>query len=242
MRSLHKKKVSAKAKQLTHEICGQLRSVLDRIARRYWNIHVAPQLSAEDQKIADVYFPIAPHLEGVDSTLGRWRWKFVRAKHQAVYDYLVAQQAFSDPKNKWIAIVGDLAIQGKHIDLVPQKRTEQRVTKVEKAGVGSVSWGQGQSGGFIGFGPGGSIGFGPGGVIGFGPQGVSFRGNVSAMGVPIDPQTQRVVPSSDVTERIETWVSFTIDGHGVNAAVFCKQACHETRRIVQEMTDQFGLS
>jgi hypothetical protein len=33
-----------------------------------------------------------------------------------------------------------------------------------------------------------------------------------------------------------------IEGHNVNAADFCKEACRETRHIVQKMTDKFGLS
>jgi hypothetical protein len=182
--------------------------------------------------------------DALNSILGRWRWKTVRSDHQSVYDYLLSRQPFVSAKNKWLEIADDLAIQGKHIDLAPQKRTEERVMKVEKAGGGSMSWGQGQTGGFLGFGPGGSIEFGPGGSIGFGPGGVTFAGNVSTMGVPIDPKTQRVVPSSssNITERVEVWVSFLIERHSVNAAGFCKEACAETRRIVQEMTDKFGLS
>jgi len=212
-RSLHNKEVSAKAKQLTHDVCGQLRSALDRIARRYWDIHVAPHLSAEDRKTAAIYFPIAPHQGGFDSTLGRWQWKSVRASHQPIYDYLLAQQPFGAVKNKWLAVTNDLAVQGKHIDLVPQKRTETPQTTVTGAGGGSVSW-----------------------------TSVRFSGNVSVMGAPIDPRTQRIVPTPGVTEKIEIWVNFLIDGYDVSAAGFCKEACRETRRIVQEMTDQFGLS
>jgi hypothetical protein len=33
-----------------------------------------------------------------------------------------------------------------------------------------------------------------------------------------------------------------IEGHGVNAGGFVKEASRETRRIIQEMTDKFGLS
>jgi hypothetical protein len=177
----------------------------------------------------------------LDSTLGSWRWKSVKDQHQSLYDYLLALQPSAD-KNKWLTVLFSLAVQGKHVDLVPQKRIEHRVTKVEKVGVGSMSWGQGPSGGFIGFGPGSSIGFRPGGAIGFGQGGVTFHGNVAAMGTPIDPTTQRIVPQPDVTERVEIWVNFIIQGHDLNAAGFCKEACRETRRIVQQMTDKFGLS
>jgi hypothetical protein len=132
----------------------------------------------------------------------------VRAQNQSVYDYLLSLHPFPDAANRWLAVLSDLAVQGKHIDLIPQKRTKDRVTTVEEAGVDSVSWGQSRSGPFIGFGPGGRISLGFGGVIGFGPEEVKFGGKIAAMGVPIDPCTQRVVPTPKVTERVEVWISF----------------------------------
>jgi hypothetical protein len=210
-KSLSAKNVSAEAIDLTHEICTQLRSALDRTAFRCWNAKVAPSLNPKDRERPLIYFPGATSQQSFDSTLGAWRLK--RAEYPDIYDYLLAQQPFTSDKNKWLAVLFDLAVQGKHIDLVPQKRTEERRTTVSRGG-GSVSW----------------------------SQGVRFQGNVSVMGAAINPLTQRIVPTPGVQERIETWVSFIIDGHGVNAAAFCKDACHETRRIVQEMTDQFGLS
>lgn len=211
--SLHAQTVSVKAKQLTHEICTMLRRTLDRTARRYWGKYIAPHLTDEDKKAAKTYFPIAPDKGGLDSILGRWRWKSVRNDHNAVYEYLLAQQAFKEDKNNWLPVLRDLANQ-EHIDLVPQKRHEARQITVTGAGGGTVSWG----------------------------SGVTFGSGVSVMGAPIDPRTQRIVPTPDVTEKIENWVSFIIDGHGVNAAGFCKEACEGTRRIVQEMTDNFDLS
>jgi hypothetical protein len=43
-------------------------------------------------------------------------------------------------------------------------------------------------------------------------------------------------------ERVEVWVNFDISGHDVNAAWLCRHACKETRRIVTEFSDQFGLT
>lgn len=212
-RSLQDKTVSTKAKHLTHEICTMLRRALDRTVRRYWDIHLAPNLSTDDREAAKIYFPIAPHKAGFDSVLGRWRWKSPRNHHQPVYDFLLAQQAFAAAQNGWLSVLGDLSNQ-EHIELVPQKRHEARQITVTGAGGGSVSWG----------------------------PGVTFGGGVSVMGAPIDPRTQRIVPTPGVKEKTEIWVSFLIDGHGVNAASFCQEACRETRRILQEMTDNFGLS
>jgi hypothetical protein len=238
--SLTSKTVSGDAVERTHDICQKLRDILDRTTRRYWDKHVAPRLSDQERAKAKVYFPITNSKPGFDSMMGKWQWRSVRDDHQSLYDYFLKRQPFSSSANNWLAILDDLAIQGKHIDLVPQKRTEERVTKIEEEGGGSVTVGRS----FIGFGrKGGNIGFGRGGgAINFGPGGTRFSGNVSAMGAPIDPRTQRIVPTPGVTEKVEIWVSFLIDGHGVNAAGFCKEASRETRRFVQEMTDLFSLS
>lgn len=218
-RSLANKKVSVKAHDLTHQICTLLRSALDRAAYRYWNLKVAPGISAEDREKAKstIYFPAGGSKESVDSTLGNWRWKSVKDQHQELYDYLLSIQP-TPGKNKWLTVLFDLSVQGKHIDLVPQKRYEERRVTVSR-GDGIVSWNPD------------AVRFGSG-------PGVQVR----VAGAQINPATQRIFPTEGVTERLETWVSFIIDGHNVNAAGFCKEGCAETRRIIQEMTDKFGLS
>lgn len=210
--SLRDKTVSSRAVQITHDVCEKLRGVLDRIARRYWDIHVAPAISEPDWNSASVYFPIAPNQNGLDAILGRWRWKSVRSQHQQIYDYLSTLQPFANAKNQWLAVLNSLAVQGKHIDLVPQKKFDERRTTVSR-GSGFVSWG----------------------------PGVTFGSGVSIMGAPIDPRTQRIIPTEGVAERIETWVSFVIEGYNVNALGFCQESCRETRRIVTEMSLKFGL-
>jgi hypothetical protein len=231
--------VSERAVQLTHDICVQLRSILDRTARRYWDRFISPSLSEQDRKRAKVYFPIAQDSNGFNSILGQWRWKQAKDKHQSLHDYLLSKQPFSAGKNSWLSVINDLAIAGKHIDLIPQKRLEERrTTVIREDGRGAVSYG----GNSLSLGDGGSIEFGPGGTISFGQGGVRFSGNVSALGAPIDPTTQRITPTPGVTDRIERWVSFIISDHNVNAADLCNRACKETRNIVNEMSERFGLS
>ena len=213
-RSLTEKHVSARAVDLTHEICEKLRGVLDRLARRYWEQHVLPEITAENRKASKVYFPIAKSQEAFDAILGQWQWKPVRSKHQRVYEYLLQLQPFQNTTQKWLKVLNDLAVQGKHIDLVPQKRFEDRRTTVTGPGGSSISW----------------------------SSGVTFTGGISIMGAPIDPRTQRIVPTPGHAERIETWVSFVISGHEVNALGFCQEACRETRHIAEEMSNTFGLS
>jgi hypothetical protein len=255
-KSLSARTVSAEATDFTHQICTQLRSVLDRTAFRCWNLKVAPSLSENERNGAKsrIYFPGATSQASFDSTLGTWRLK--QADHPDLHSYLLAQQPFASDKNKWLAVLFDLAVQGKHIDLVPQKRVESKTTTVTGPAGGAVSWGPGGiafSGGSFGSGGagisgggsirgGGSISFGEGGSITFGPEGTRFAGKMAVMGAPIDPLTQPIIPTPGHSQRVEIWVSFLIDGHGVDAGGFCKEACQETRRIVQEMTERFGLS
>jgi hypothetical protein len=138
-KSLDSKEVSARATQLTHEVFERLRSVLDRLARLYWEKKIASQLLEDDRKAATVYFPIAADQNSFDSILGRWRWKTVRDKHQAIYEFLLGHQPFMNKSNDWLRILHDLAVQGKHIDLVPQTKTEERRITVEREGA-KVSW------------------------------------------------------------------------------------------------------
>ena len=165
--------------------------------------------SKEDRNAARVYFPIANNKNAFDSTLGRWKTD-VRSKHPELYGYLLNQQPFSS--ERWLSILADIAVQGKHIDLIPQTKIEERRVTVS--------------------GPAGSFSWGPGVTVGPG---------VSVQGAPIDPATQRIVPTPGVTEKVEVWVSFVISSHDVNAAHFCQEALKQVRRIVTEMSGRFGL-
>lgn len=211
-RSLQNKQVSSRAIQITHGVCERLRSILDRVAHLYWQEKVAPQLTEEDRNAAAVYFPIASDQNSLDSILGRWRWKPVRDQHQRIYEFLHGLQPFVSDSNRWLAILNDLAVQGKHIDLVPQKRTEQRVTTVTRLGVGAIRH-----------------------------RGVRFSRGIRIMGAPVDPATQRIMPTPGVTETVELWVSFEIQGYGVNAASFADNACRKVRYIATEISTTFDL-
>lgn len=218
-RSLQQQSVAEEVVQLTHEICEKLRGILDRIARRYWEKHIRPALSEEEQDRAKIYFPITQSQHNFDSMMGKWQWRSVRSDHQLLYDFLLNRQPFFNAdNNRWLAVLDDLTTQGKHIDLVPQTRTEERRISVSNRGGASVTWN---------------------------PAGVQFGGppgSVIVAGAPIDPQTQRIIPTDGVTERIEIWVDFILQGHGLSAARFCRSACANTRKIVDEMTASFGLS
>ncbi|MDO8527898.1 MAG: hypothetical protein Q7T03_09455 [Deltaproteobacteria bacterium] len=94
-------------------------------------------------------------------------------------------QPFND--QKWMEWFNKLNNELKHVTPIPQKRTESVETRVSHPQGGGVSW----------------------------TSGVTFHGNVSVMGVPINPRTQLPVPNNILkTEKI-TWVSFCFDNHNV---------------------------
>lgn len=212
-KALRDQAVSADTKQLCHDVIEKLRSALDRIARRYFEVHIAPNLTDEDRRAATIYFPIAADEQGFLSVMGRWRWKAVRGAHSDLENYLRSLQPYSHEANNWLHQLSLLANEGKHVDLAPQTRVESRQVTVSMPGSGSVTYG----------------------------PGVKFGSGVRILGVPVDPKTQRVVQNTTVTEKITVWVDFTFDRYGISAIGLCREAAKKTRQIVTEMSAKFSV-
>ncbi|MCH8995136.1 MAG: hypothetical protein IH959_09260 [Chloroflexi bacterium] len=94
---------------------------------------------------------------------------------QAVFDAMERHQPYQ-PDKASLGYLHDLARVNKHQDFTPQTRTETRRIRVS----------------------------GPGGAVEWTPDNVTFGRGVSIGGVPVDPRTQRPVPSptQEVTETI----------------------------------------
>jgi len=200
--------VTERAKNLTHEVLEKLRNALDHTMRIGWEKYIAPNLSEQDKRRARIYFPIVSNLNAFRSTLGLGCMANLDKVHKNLYDFLLKQQPFSFEENRWLKLLAEIAVEGKHVILTPQKRTETRRIKVTGTGGGSVSWD---------------------------PSMVKFGGGVSVVGAPIDPSTQRIIPTPGVTEQVEIWVSFVLEDYGVNALGFCKEASQKTRMLIKEM-------
>lgn len=205
---LQAQNVNERAKNLTHEVLEKLRSALDHTMRIVWDKYFVPNLSEQDKKRARVYFPIVDNLNAFCSTLGRGCMANLDKIHRSLYDFLLKQQPFSSEENRWLKLLAEIAAEGKHVRLTPQKRTETRRIKVTGSGGGNVSWD---------------------------PSSVKFGAGVSIMGAPVDPRTQRIVPTPGVTEQVEIWVSFIFEDYGVNALGFCKEASQKTHVLIKEM-------
>ena len=209
-RCLQAQKITQRAKNLSHEVLEKLRHALDHAMRRAWERYVAPNLSEGDRERARVYFPICSDLKSFRSTLGYARVADLDQAHPKSYNFLLKKQPFIYPENQWLAHLTKIAGEGKHVRLAPQKAIEKvgRI-KVSRPGHGEASWD---------------------------PSKVKFgAGKVEIMGAPVDPSTQRIVPTPGVNEQVEIWVAFTFEGYGLNALGFCKEACQKTRALIQEM-------
>jgi hypothetical protein len=205
--------VSERAKNLTHEVLDKLRIALDHVMNRAWEKFVTPTLSEKDKKRARVYFPITDDLDSFHSTLGRGSMASLDKINPDLYRFLKKYQPFSSGENRWLTVLANVVADGKHIRLTPQKRTETRRMKVSGRGK-QVSWD---------------------------PSSVKFGAGVSVLGAPIDPSTQRIVPTPDVSEEVEIWVSFILGDYGVNALGFCREACPKARTLIEEMISVFEL-
>jgi hypothetical protein len=205
---LQTQNVTERAKNLTHEVLVKLRSTLDHAMARAWRKYVAPNLSEQDRQRARVFFPITSDLDSLRSTLGRGCMSDLDKTCKNLYDFLLDKQPFSAQENRWLDLLTKIAEEGKHVQLTPQKRTETRRIKVSKPEGGYVSWD---------------------------PSSVKFGSGVSIMGAPVDPRTQRIIPTPGVTEQLEIWVSFIFEGYGVNALGFCKEARQKTKALIEEI-------
>jgi hypothetical protein len=205
---LEAQKVSERAKNLAPEVVVKLRSALDHAMRWAWNKHVSPNLVEQDRKSANVYFPITSDLHSLQSTLGRAGMYNSNKTYKHLYDFLLKKQPFSAEENRWLDILNSIAVEGKHIRLTPQKLTERMRQISVSSPSGTVSWNA---------------------------SAVRFGAGVSIMGAPVDPATQRIVPTPEVTQRVNILFAFVFDTYGVNALGFCKEACQKTKALIEEM-------
>lgn len=211
--SLLSRSVTDRARNLTHEVVERLRAVLDHTMRLAWEKFIAPSLTSKDRGRARVYYPITNDMNSFRSTLGRGCMADLEMTNAHLYDFLLKRQPFFSNENQWLSHLSDIAGIGKHVQLIPQKRRDSKRITVEGHG-GSVSWD---------------------------PSSVRFEGGVSIVGAPVDPTTQRIVPTPGVTEKLEVWVSFILEGHGIDALGFCKEAYNNTNALVEEIVSEFEI-
>lgn len=202
---LDSKEVSDKAKVITHEVIEKLSNILDQIARNLWKRYLIPTLSKSDKKKAIIYFPKSNNRYSFNSIIGRWMVKDLEKVNKKLFDFLISKQPFLNKENDWLSILGKLASQ-KHIGLVPQKR--QEITHIRYSS--------------------------PAGTVHFIAEQVKFGPGVSILGAPVNPNTQRIIPTQGVLEKIEKWISFVFEGYNLDALDFCKKSLIKVKGIFEE--------
>lgn len=125
----------------------------------------------------------------------------VEGNNTDIYSILEQVQPYNKP---WLGNFNKLNNNNKHQKLVEQTRTESRHVSVTSHGSGGgVSWG----------------------------PGVTFGGNISVMGVPIDPYTQLPVPNNQVKTEITIWINFIFEDIGESVLPFIQQSITEVCNI-----------
>jgi|SRR3989344_1597602 len=202
---LDKKDVSDKAKVVTHEVIEKISNVLDQTARKIWEKFIAVNLTDTDKKKSIIYFPKSKDTHSFDSVIGRWMINNLEKNYPNIHNFLLSKQPFTNEGNKWLEIVGVLASQ-KHIGLIPQKREEITHIKISSQA----------------------------GTVHLISEHVRFGARVSILGAPVDPNTQRIIPTPGVEEKIEKWVSFVLEGYDLDALGFCKDSYNKLKIVVSE--------
>lgn len=121
--------------------------------------------------------------------------------HRDVYNLIEAIQPYNDD---WLGKFNKLNNNNKHQNLEEQTKTESRYVKVSSpSGEGSVSW----------------------------DPGVSFGGNVSVMGAPIDLNTQLPINGSNVNTKITIWVDFKFKENGESILPFIQKSIDKVEAL-----------
>jgi hypothetical protein len=116
-------------------------------------------------------------------------------------------EAIQPYHDQWLGQFNRLNNDNKHQDLVEQTRSEAQHVTVSRPGVGSVSW----------------------------SPGVTFSGNVSVMGVPIDPKTQLPIPNNLVKTEVVIWVDFRFKDNGLSVLPFIETSLDRVETIFREI-------
>ena len=137
---LGEKDVSAKARNLTHEILEKCSNALDQAMTILFDYEIRSRLPEAPKRGG--YFPIAKDIDAYRSSLGQWNAKDLAIFAPDLDAKLLSLQPFTKPQNQIFLRMRELANR-KHTGLTPQKRLEQRRVNVTSPSGGSVSWGPG---------------------------------------------------------------------------------------------------
>ncbi len=128
-RCLKDQRVSPRARQLTFEVLGLLRFTFDRLAYKYWDTYVAPDVLSEKREAArrNVSFPAADTEHKFRSALGKWGWQESRVQHVEFESFLLKRQPFFSEGNQWFEWLDSIVNKGKHSFTVTSSRKARKI-------------------------------------------------------------------------------------------------------------------
>jgi len=213
--SLHKKIISTRAKNLTHEVLSKLRGTLDHSMRIFFEKNISPTLLPQEEKKARVYFPIVNSDQALASILGRAKMSDLQKSDSKIYNYIKAIQPYINSSYKWLEYLNAYAAEGKHVRLSPQKRIDTKRITIS-SGRASISLGQDAS-----------ITLGSGAKIFLG--GREIRGNQT-----INVDSDGIYGDPDLEVKKEVWVSFLFTDSNINPLNLCKESLPKTKKVVED--------
>ncbi len=200
-------------KNVAADLLNKLRSPLDHAMRCAFEKYFEQDLEKEELKKVKIYFPIVPKADDLRASLGRSKMLGLETHNKNLYDFLESVQAYTAPQNKWLGLLNDYAVEGKHIDLVPvivreKKIIDERVN-ISHSGGGAVEWSR---------------------------KATTFGPGVSVLGAPIDPISQMPIATPEHNVKIiyvETTKGYNLP-HGQDIIVFFKECIEETDALIKE--------
>ncbi|MBD3362149.1 hypothetical protein GF362_00335 [Candidatus Dojkabacteria bacterium] len=181
-----------------------LRSCLDYVARDI----ASDVLSLSDE--SKVYFPIVSPDKDKSSFEGAISRNLPRleVKNIAIFNLLESYQPYKEGYD-WLGKFADITSKLKHMELIPQKKTEQtRISSENNTSSSKVSWD---------------------------PNSVKFGNGVYINQAYVNPTTQLPVRHPNNVVRKEIWVSFLFDGHDVSVLPFLKQCLNGVEKITETL-------
>jgi len=204
--SLDQESVSTELKIEIKNMCENLRSALDYLARDINETHCPTTSGKRSRKL---YFPITSSREDFKTNMSR-SFPGLQTASSELWDYLESIQPYHGKSAIWLSHFNTLNNENKHESLVPQTKSVTEQVSVETQN-GKVVYTRSS--------PHGRVEFGKG---------------VKIMGVPVDPSTQLPVPHpSQKVQRIK-WVDFQFEDIPGSALLLLKASLNGVEKITSE--------
>ena len=133
-KSLYLKNIDPDLKIDIKNLCENLRSVLDYLAKDIREKY-CPHASTGER----FYFPILSDRTQFVTRMTRW-FPNLQVSNPDLYTYMESIQQYASEKNEWMRLFNKLNNENKHADLVEQTRSETKQVKVATQGGAEVSW------------------------------------------------------------------------------------------------------